>query len=73
MADIVKELEAALPRLQKAVFSQSTGLLPDSKVTLRPLSGGREELSLVYNPSVKTGENYLEKLTEYKEKEKENL
>ena len=44
MADIVKELEAALPRLQKAVFSQSTGILPDSKVTLRPLSGGREEL-----------------------------
>lgn len=37
------------------------------------ISGGKEELSLVYNPSVKLKENYLEKLTEYKEKEKENL
>ncbi len=37
------------------------------------ISGGREEISLVYNPSVKLKENYLEKLTEYKEKEKENL
>lgn len=39
----------------------------------REISGGKEELSLVYNPSVKQGENYFEKLTEYKEKEKENL
>jgi len=39
----------------------------------REISGGKEELSLVYNPSVKSGENYFEKLTEYKEKEKENL
>ena len=39
----------------------------------KEISGGKEELSLVYNPSVKLGENYLEKLTEYKEKEKENL
>ena len=37
------------------------------------ISGGKEELSLIYNPSVKKGEDYLEKLTEYKEKEKENL
>ncbi len=37
------------------------------------ISGGKEELSLIYNPSVKSKENYLEKLTEYKEKEKENL
>lgn len=37
------------------------------------ISGGKEELSLIYNPSVKLKENYLEKLTEYKEKEKENL
>ena len=37
------------------------------------ISGGKEELNLIYNPSVKLKENYLEKLTEYKEKEKENL
>ena len=37
------------------------------------ISGGKEELSLIYNPSVKLKENYLEKLIEYKEKEKENL
>ena len=37
------------------------------------ISGGKENLSLVYNPSVKLKENYLEKLSEYKEKEKENL
>lgn len=37
------------------------------------ISGGREDLSLIYNPSVKLKENYLEKLNEYKEKEKENL
>ena len=37
------------------------------------ISGGKEELSLIYNPSVKLKENYLEKLSEYKEKEKENL
>jgi len=39
----------------------------------KEISGGREELSLIYSPSVKLGENYLEKLAEYKEKEKENL
>ncbi len=39
----------------------------------KEISDGKEELSLVYNPSVKLRENYLEKLTEYKEKEKENL
>lgn len=37
------------------------------------ISGRKEELNLIYNPSVKLKENYLEKLTEYKEKEKENL
>ena len=37
------------------------------------ISGEKEELNLIYNPSVKLKENYLEKLTEYKEKEKENL
>ncbi len=39
----------------------------------KEISCGKEELSLIYSPSVKLGENYLEKLTEYKEKEKENL
>jgi len=45
----------------------------------REISGGREELSVKYNPSVKMGadsgeirENYLKKLEEYKDKEKEN-
>jgi len=37
------------------------------------ISGRKEELNLIYNPSVKLKENYLEKLSEYKEKEKENL
>lgn len=37
------------------------------------ISGGKEELNLIYNPSVKLKENYLEKLSEYKEKEKESL
>ncbi len=38
MAEIVTELQAALPQLSKAVFSQSTGILPDSKVSIRPVS-----------------------------------
>jgi len=44
-----------------------------AKEIQKEISGGKEELSLLYSPSVKSGENYLEKLTEYKEKEKENL
>ena len=44
-----------------------------SKEIQNEISGGKENLSLVYNPSVKLKENYLEKLSEYKEKEKENL
>ena len=46
----------------------------------KDISGGRENLLLTYNPSVKMGEdieeikeNFLKKLSEYKEKEKENL
>jgi hypothetical protein len=38
MARILQELEAALPTLQKAVFSQPTDKLSDSKVILRPVS-----------------------------------
>lgn len=46
----------------------------------KDISGGKEELNIRYNPSVKMGEdikeikeNFLKKLEEYKEKEKENL
>ncbi len=46
----------------------------------KDISGGREDLLIRYNPSVKMGENieeikenFLKKLYEYKEKEKENL
>jgi len=38
MAEIVRELEAALPGLSKAVFSQGSGILPESKVSIRPVS-----------------------------------
>lgn len=37
MAEIVTELIAALPELNKAVFSQPGGILPESKVSLRPI------------------------------------
>ena len=46
----------------------------------KEISGGTEELDIVYNPSVKIGddisqtkENFLKKLFEYTEKEKENF
>ena len=38
MARLIEALEAALPKLQKAVFSQPIDKLSDSKVILRPVS-----------------------------------
>ena len=37
MAEIVTELIAALPGLSKAVFSQPSGILPESRVSIRPI------------------------------------
>ncbi len=37
MAEIVTELIAALPGLSKAVFSQPGGILPESRVSIRPI------------------------------------
>lgn len=51
-----------------------------SKILQKKISDGKENLELVYNPSVKIGEtfeetkdNFLKKLSECEEKEKENL
>ena len=51
-----------------------------AKIYQKEISSGNENLSVEYNPSVKMGENideirenFLKKLEEYKEKEKENL
>ena len=51
-----------------------------AKVFLKEISSDKELLEIVYNPSVKIGENYestrenfLTRLEEYKEKEKENF
>ncbi len=39
----------------------------------KEITNGKEILNIIYAPSVKKGENYLEKLCEYTEKEKENM
>ncbi len=39
----------------------------------KEITNGKEILNIIYAPSVKKGEEYLKKLEEYKEKEKENM
>lgn len=39
----------------------------------KEITNGNEILNIIYTPSVKKGENFLEKLCEYTEKEKENM
>ena len=55
-------------------------VLEKAKIYQNDISGGKEDLLIEYNPSVKMGknadeikENFFNKLEEYKEKEKENL